>query len=53
MLSCVFPELQKGPLYSGLVKEENSNSIKSESKMGAEIMELERIMVTMALIVAD
>jgi len=29
------------------VKEENSNSIKQGSKMGAEIMELERIITLM------
>ena len=41
---CLF-FLQKDPLYSGLMEEENSNSIKQGSKTGTEIRELERIMV--------
>ena len=46
-------ELQKGPLYSSLVEKENSNNIKPGSKTGAKIMELERITITMALMVED
>jgi len=43
----VFSFLQKGPLYSGLVEEENSNSIKQGSKTGAKTVGLERIMMLM------
>jgi len=46
-------ELQKGPLYSGLVEEENRNNIKLGSKTGVKIMELKKVTVTMALMVED
>jgi len=35
--------LQKGPLNSGLVEEENSNIIKQERKTGVETMGLKRM----------
>ena len=44
---CVFSSLQKDLLYSDLVEEENSNSIKQGSKTGVKTMRLERIMVLM------
>ena len=39
--------LQKDPLYSGLVEEENINSIKQGNKTGAKTMGLEKIMTLM------
>ena len=43
----VFSFLQKGPLYSGLVEEENSNSIKQGSKTRTKTMGLEKIIMLM------